>query len=435
MQNSALLALIIDAQEKAELVEAQKGDKGRRGPKGLPGESFDFNAHKDQIYNEVVEKLKSDFNFVESLKGKDGKDGVDGKDFDFAEHKDQINEIVAKYRLRFSDLSHKEKEELKGPRGPRGQRGKPGKDFDFEEHREFFNGLKLTFKDLSVEEKNELKLKFSDLLDYEKEELKLKFKDLTNSDIDKLKLTFDNLTEEEKEQLKGARGPRGQRGRQGDQGQDGERGERGPMGLRGLPGPQGVRGLQGPKGEPGINGEDAPTIIDVELKTRGKSFYFVFFYSDGTINETNKIDLPSGDVHNYYSTAISRNVTQGGGSPSSEAEKLVIEKVAGENISALQVLRLNDSNTVFRANDTSTFENSQAVGIALNSGNIGDNIRVQIFGVLNDPFFNYSVNAPLFLSGNGAISTSSSTNFVTNIGKGLGIGSIFIDVQQTIVIN
>ncbi len=58
-------------------------------------------------------------------------------------------------------------------------------------------GEKMTFSDLTAEEKNELKLKFSDLTDAEKATLKL---------------TFADLTEEEKESLRGEPGDKGDPG-------------------------------------------------------------------------------------------------------------------------------------------------------------------------------------------------------------------------------
>jgi hypothetical protein len=362
MKDPILLALIADIEDQLDQVESEKGQRGPRGLKGPKGESFYFEDHKDDIYNHVIEYLKSDEKFRESLKGQEGKEG---KGFDFEEQKDKIREIILSFRdslkLSFSDLSEEEKIQLKGDQGPRGKQGRPGKSFNLEEHRDYFESLvpkfedlttdqidqlRLKFSDLSEEDKKELKLSYSDLSEEDKKELKLKFDDLTEEDklslkgdrgpkgfrgpkgdsfvledhkeyfeslvpkfedftpeqIRELKLTFKDLTPEEKLSLKGDRGRKGPRGQKGTPGEKGEKGDRGPIGLRGLPGPKGEIGLRGPEGRPG---EDAPQIVDVEVKEllNGK-VAFVFYLEDGSSYETNPIELPEveKEVNNYYTT-------------------------------------------------------------------------------------------------------------------------------------
>jgi len=338
------------------LIEAVLEDKikdisvrSRRGPRGLKGDSFSFEDHKDIILGhldkviennyeqyklhfsdlteEERESLKLKFTNLtdeekKSLRGGDGKPGEDGKDFSFEENKIDIENIILshieKFKLKFEDLTEEEKDSLK-IRGPRGQRGKG---FNFEENRE------------------EIEAILSDVFNKTKEELKLKFSDLSDNDIDKLKLKFSDLNEEEKDSLK-VRGPRGQRGKsiKGDRGntisvdrpndpQDGdlyldaitgdinkyEFGEwvvkgniKGPQGLsiRGVPG---VQGLTGRPGINGLDGKDAPTIVDVELEVVNKDMiYFIFTLSDGKKLETNTVTIPSmkAVLQSYYSIGSS----------------------------------------------------------------------------------------------------------------------------------
>lgn len=134
-----------------------KGDKGERGPRGYAGKpgvdgkdgiGFNFEDHKEEIekiiksYRLKYEDLTKDQ--IDELRGprgfrgqrglpgrkgdpgKDGKDGKDGHDFIFSEHEEKIFEIINKTKLKFSDLSENEKQELRGPRGFRGQKGKAG---------------------------------------------------------------------------------------------------------------------------------------------------------------------------------------------------------------------------------------------------------------------------------------------------------------------
>ncbi len=258
--------------------------KGPRGERGRDGRDFIFDDHVDQIREWVKEySLKyedlTDEQKLE-LKGSPGKDGSDGKDFIFAEHEDWIASTIVEQvwgmkdglKLTFSDLTPDEKLEL---RGPRGQRGRDGKPFVFEDHLEFFQSLKLKFADLSAEEISQITLKFSQLSDEEKNSLKLKFADL--SEDDKLEL----------------KGPRGQRGKPGIQGEKGDKGNAGLQGVRGLPGPMGIRGIPGLHGIDGQNGLDAPRVIEVNIEQNDNSFVLIFRYSDGTEIRSDNIEKPS----------------------------------------------------------------------------------------------------------------------------------------------
>lgn len=363
MKDPILLALIADIESELERVEKSQGPRGPRGLKGPKGDSFHFENHKYEIYSYVINSLKSDSKFKESLKGTDGKDG---KGFDFEEHKDRIKELIVSFRdslkLSFSDLTEEEKEQLKGDQGPRGKQGRPGRDFNLEDHKDYFESLVPKFDDLTSDQKDQLRIKFSDLTEAEKKEISLSYSDLSDSEKEELKLKFDDLSEEEKLSLKGDRGPRGHRGPKGESfvfedhkdffeslvpkfedfteeqiealklkftdlteterqslkgdrgrkgprgqkgtpGDKGEKGDRGPQGVRGLPGPKGEIGLRGPEGRPG---EDAPQIVRVEIKELlNDRIVFIFYLDDGSSYETNEIELPEGDkeVHNYYSSA------------------------------------------------------------------------------------------------------------------------------------
>lgn len=74
------------------------------------------------------------------------------------------------------------------------------------------------------------------------------------------KMTFEDLTEEQKASLKGDKGdqgetgPQGPKGDKGDKGDTGETGPQGPKGDTGAQGPKGDTGAQGPKGDTGATG-------------------------------------------------------------------------------------------------------------------------------------------------------------------------------------
>lgn len=272
----------------AEQIASLRGPAGRDGRDGRDGKDFKLEEHvayfENLAHNYALKFEDLTEEHIAKLRGPRGRDGRDGKDFDFAAHADQIEGLIRQavteasenLKLKFTDLSAEEIEQL---RGPRGRDGRDGKDFNFEEHRGFFEGLKLKFSDLTPEEIDNLRLKFSDLTEQERDSLKLRFSD---------------LTDEDRLSLRGARGPRGQRGSQGPKGEKGDT-VVGPMGPRGLPGPRGIAGAPGIHGRDGLDGrdgKDAPYITDIRLEEQRGEIWFVFELSDGSTIETEPVKLP-----------------------------------------------------------------------------------------------------------------------------------------------
>ena len=331
MDNEVLIGLLakyID-DRLSEIPNASTGPRGFRGaigPEGPPGKPFSIAEHTDEIKSWIKEfSLKfSDLSEYEvqslrgpqGLKGSDGRDGSDGTSFIYQEHEQEIRKIIVSeiqensenFRLRFTDLTEEEKDDI---RGPRGLKGKDGKSFVFEDHREFFESLKMKYTDLSKEEVESLKLKFVDLSETEKDSLKLKFKD---------------LNDEDKYSLKGPRGQRGKIGPQGIQGDKGDTGGRGPTGLRGLPGPVGAIGRAG---QNGVDGKDAPVVVDVEVQQRSdKSFALEFIFSDGSFIITKDITLPPTAINTYV---VGGGYVGGGGGSGSGTPGLSAYEVAVAN--------------------------------------------------------------------------------------------------------
>ena len=336
MKNEIVLAIIKKLID--EKFDELSTHVGRRGPKGDSGQDFVFAEHeqtiKEIIYH-YVDNLDLKLKFsdltdeeISYLKGRDG------KDFSFDDIKDDVTHIIANVieatredlKLKFEDLTDEEKEFLKGEQGPSGRDGRDGQDFIFYDHIDDISNLVRSYVE-SI--KHDLKLKFAELTDEEKESLKLKFSDLTDVDKKSLKLTFDDLTEEEKLSLKGARG---QRGKKGDTGLDGlsayeiwlsfgntgsvddflnslkVKGDKGEQGLKGDRGFVGPRGLDGKDGK---DGEDAPYVIDVEINESGKEFSLIFYFSDGSVLETNSVKMP--EIRNTFIAGGGGGEAAGGG--------------------------------------------------------------------------------------------------------------------------
>jgi len=119
----------------------------------------------------------------------------------------------------------------------------------------------------------------------------------------------------------------------------------------------------------------------------------------------------------------------------SEAAKLLIDtRICDENISALRLVTAIDSTDIELANNN-IYSSSKVLGLSLQSGNIGDEIEVLLFGKVEDNSFSFTLNEPLFLTSNGQItSTAPTSDFSVNIGHSLGVGAIFIDIKEPIEI-
>lgn len=116
------------------------------------------------------------------------------------------------------------------------------------------------------------------------------------------------------------------------------------------------------------------------------------------------------------------------------AERLSFKKQAAEDISALRLVIL-DSNDLCRLARLDTLENSSVVGIALNGGASGSLIEILTLGVVNDAFFTFPVNVPLFLNDTGQITDSvPSSGISVRIGNGLGNGAIYIKIERPIIL-
>jgi len=116
------------------------------------------------------------------------------------------------------------------------------------------------------------------------------------------------------------------------------------------------------------------------------------------------------------------------------ASKLSTTLVAGETVSALKVVRIGTNSEAFLS-EPDVYENAQSVGVSLNTATAGNDVEVLSFGILEDPFFNFPVNDVLFLASGGAITNTAPTSGIrTIIGKSLGVGSIFISVQEPVIL-
>lgn len=315
--------------------------KGRDGKTGRDGKSFDLEECRSDVeflISELVSEIKPELKLrfedltdheIDMLKGRDGKngrhgedgkDGLAGKDFNLEECEEEITNILDSIyeskkdglKLKFEDLSDDERFSL---RGSRGQRGRPGDNFDFEDNREDIESILKSYHESKIDD---LKLKFSSLTVEEKSELKLKFED---------------LSDDEKFSLRGSRGQRGKPGIDGQDGKDGENGLTGPMGRAGR---SGLPGAEGRDGQDGQDGKDGRNVYDIEIKSDDDSFYLVFRYDDGSVLETNQVDMPTVEkVFNNYYYGV------GGGGSGGGSGSLIVEE-NGLELGQAEIINFQD---------------------------------------------------------------------------------------------
>lgn len=116
------------------------------------------------------------------------------------------------------------------------------------------------------------------------------------------------------------------------------------------------------------------------------------------------------------------------------AKVLILERLASESISALKVVYL-DSNTTCALSDNSDFYRATSCGVAINAGTNGDIVKILSFGIIEDSSFAFGINEPIYLSSNGAItSTAPATGILTKIGYGLGLGAIYVKIEKPITL-
>ena len=523
MNNKAVLALVTSLlDEELDKLQFIEGPKGPRGLKGKDGKDFIFEEHEEKI-KDIIKNYDSSL----LLSNKELIKGDKGKDFIFEEHEESIRSIITNFiseikydlKLKYSDLSSEDLENLKGERGPRGQKGSAGKDFSFEENEEKIktilssfiesikndlklkysdlteneienlkgergqkgsagkdfsfeeneekislilksyvdeikDNLKLKYQDLEIGDKkelsfkfddfteeqlNSLKLKFNDLTELDKKELSFKFDDFTEEQLNSLKLKFDDLTESERNLIKGPRGQRGKIGPQGEQGLQGEKGDPG-LSVRGPIGPAGLQGPAGLAGAEGKAGKDAPVIENVKVLEKNHSISFNFEFNDGSEINTNEVKLPSQKVTQQI-------MIVGGGSPStgntgnsgfvSEAQWLVINKTAHTNIPKYSFVVFRNTDEIQLSTAMGNYSEAKAVGIAITEGLQGQTVRVLLLGLVEDlNYFNFPANTLLFLGSNGEFTITppdpDNVNYSVVVGEIVSPGVLSVKIREPI---
>lgn len=112
------------------------------------------------------------------------------------------------------------------------------------------------------------------------------------------------------------------------------------------------------------------------------------------------------------------------------------EKITDETISALKAVRSTSPTNVELADSNTTEVDATVLGISTTGANIGNNITIITRGKISDASFTYPNGTPLYLDINGCITDqdpdSLGRDYRTQIGTSLGLGSIYVDIQEPI---
>jgi len=108
---------------------------------------------------------------------------------------------------------------------------------------------------------------------------------------------------------------------------------------------------------------------------------------------------------------------------------------AGENISAMKLVYINNLGKAMIAKNNGTYEQSRCVGISRNAvmtGNVGAFVA---FGEVTDSMFTFASGNDLFLGVNGFVTDVAPTSgYLTKVGNSLWANKVLINITDTIVL-
>ena len=111
-----------------------------------------------------------------------------------------------------------------------------------------------------------------------------------------------------------------------------------------------------------------------------------------------------------------------------------VKKQLDATISALRICKATSANTINLASNSDDLGSAFGLCLTVQAGNTGEDVDVITFGQINDGFFNFPLNAPLYLGDDGAIVDTVEPNKPrTIVGHSLGTGSIFINFEKPII--
>jgi len=123
-----------------------------------------------------------------------------------------------------------------------------------------------------------------------------------------------------------------------------------------------------------------------------------------------------------YSTAIPNNV--------------YVEKTAGSVIGIHKVVKVGDDGKVYYASCDVLSDAYKVVGLSLNSANVGEPVRILLFGRIRDNSFSFDTAKSIFLGLDGQVvqEIPVEARFVQVLGKVLSRNEILFDLDEPIIL-
>lgn len=108
--------------------------------------------------------------------------------------------------------------------------------------------------------------------------------------------------------------------------------------------------------------------------------------------------------------------------------------LADGTVSAIKAI-YKTINGISQGDDSVSYETATIIGISITGNTTGNQVKYQINGKLEDSFFAFPLNDPLYLGSNGNITNIPPlTGFRTRLGTSLGVGAMQIDIEEPIIL-
>jgi len=108
--------------------------------------------------------------------------------------------------------------------------------------------------------------------------------------------------------------------------------------------------------------------------------------------------------------------------------------LADGSVSAIKAIH-KTINGISQGDKDTSYATATIIGISITGNTNGNQVKYQIDGKLEDSFFNFPLNDPLYLGTNGEITnTVPVTGHRTRLGTSLGVGAMQIDIEEPIIL-
>lgn len=110
-------------------------------------------------------------------------------------------------------------------------------------------------------------------------------------------------------------------------------------------------------------------------------------------------------------------------------------RYAAASVSGGKAVTLNAAGECLHADGAKSAVANSVVGIAINGGNTGDQITIAVSGEIEEPYWNWQANKPVFLGTDGALTQAAPTSgFILVVGVAVGPTRMLVKIQQPIFI-